>query len=271
MLVFRSGDTIEIHEACQYTWMGCCEQTNARNATFCKTPFCESCRKEEESATVHRDCLQLFVRECDAPDKHFRLWRASVAMRPWRGCELKVPRKKGLRDLDIALDRRDLAMVRTLIPELRHMVMEAVGGSARIWRYAAVVQRAKSLSVHKNTRQPVFDGTESLSRTGDSLMVDGAGDRRVVVVQLDRVLSWSRESGQLRLCKSRNLSYIRITMDEFGIAEIERLDSAPSTTNPAVSTHKVCIVEHPANLSLIEAVFEVSRPNGSIRMTYVLT
>ncbi|CEJ92523.1 hypothetical protein VHEMI08172 [[Torrubiella] hemipterigena] len=253
--LFRSGDTIEIHEACQYTWMGCCEQTNARHATFCKTPLCERCRKEEESATVHRDCVQLFVRECDAPDKYFRLWRASVAMRPWRGCVVKVPRKKGLRDLDIALDRQDLAMIRTLIPELRHMVMEAIGGSARVWRYTAVVERAKSLSVHKNTRQLVFDSTDSLSRTGDLLTANGTGDRRAVV-QLDRVLSWRRESGQLRLCKSRNLSIIRITMDAFGIAEIERLDSSQSTTNPGVSGHEVYIVEHPANLSLIEAVFD---------------
>lgn len=233
--------------------MGCCEQTNARHATFCKTPFCPRCRKEDESATVHTDCLQLFVRECSAPDKYFRLWRASVAMNPWRACSLNLPRKKTLDDLDVAAERRGLAMVKTLIPELRHMVMEAVGDQSCIWRYTTVVERARSLS-GLETAKVVSKTTEAILQDEQCL---AQGERRVVA--LDSVAAWSR-NGELRISDS-DASLIRITMDAFGIERIERLDAAETSTNPATTPYRMYIVEHPSNLSLIEAVFEVSRPN----------
>ncbi|KAG7038377.1 hypothetical protein JMJ78_0000913 [Colletotrichum scovillei] len=50
---------------------------------FCRHPHCEMCSAAAETATVHRDCFNLYSSRTELPDKLSRLLMYSLARYPW--------------------------------------------------------------------------------------------------------------------------------------------------------------------------------------------
>ncbi len=50
----------------------------------CQRSRCQDCAASAESAAIHRDCYQLFMRDCTSEEALERLWIATAWRMPWR-------------------------------------------------------------------------------------------------------------------------------------------------------------------------------------------
>lgn len=236
ILVCRHNNTIEAHDAHKHISGGECEQGSFRNVRFCKEPYCRHSLTELETATIHKDCFQLFLQECKAEDKYYRLWKASIAMLPWYHCSpLVIPNRRKLNDVDRVSRDFNLPLLKSLPLEIVDMIDDYID-SDLIWRYRIAVQQAAILSM------PLPLNKET--------------------VPLCDVLYWSRFSEEVVTCGilDPTSQLIQITIDSYGIQTIERIYYAqqkPIRYTP--TSHQLFIVEYASNLSPVYACFEVSQ------------
>lgn len=196
---------------------------------------------QEETATIHYDCFQLYSRYCDAPDKYYRLWLSSVSMHPWVHADnLFLAERR---------DTRHFMILGELPPPFKRLPVEVLEfvassvGPTALWRYKATIDRAASLQLDWKTE----------SRT----------------VRLRNIQRWRRDQ---ELVESESESaapgYVLITMDAGGIAEIESIhEDKWRDITEATPYRAFIIIDKPEQLEEIDAHFQVVNqlPNAALR------
>ncbi len=128
---------------------------NGRTWHHCMAAECVPCEVSPQSCVVHKDCLQVFIRNCTTHDALDRLWVARVWRRQlWVG--MHVPELNLLRTdkilgsevptlLDYA-ERRGLPQLKVLPLELVGIIHKLLQGHL-FWRYLAIVHMTRQFSI----------------------------------------------------------------------------------------------------------------------------
>ncbi|EGX91146.1 hypothetical protein CCM_05304 [Cordyceps militaris CM01] len=182
-----------------------CNQKPGTPWTFCQLPRCSKCVGELESVTVHRDCFQLFLQQT-REHKHItahHLWYAAHARYPWRGF---WPLPLTILDHDAASLALAHAATHWHMPwdmlpsELMLLICDNLRHTT-FWRYALAKEFIRKLIAGANVSMP-------------SMTV------------LSQIGSWQRGSAY-RPAMPGDGSYFRLTIDSYGLREIERLADVP--------------------------------------------
>ncbi|KAF7555483.1 hypothetical protein G7Z17_g2177 [Cylindrodendrum hubeiense] len=104
-----------------------CEQGDVHKI-FCRSIQCQYCGEVPESATVHLDCFNLFVKRCQADNKLERLMVAATWRYPWYESPplILTPADRGAcwELVDQTAKTHNLPQLRTLPPELHRMIWD---------------------------------------------------------------------------------------------------------------------------------------------------
>lgn len=165
---------------------------------------CRNC--EAEAATLHHDCLQLFMRHCTCSGSLARLWLAVTWRKPLASPDIKSSRLP--RDSVSLAAAFALAAEKCGVPQMASLpqeVQDIIQGMAQpsfLQRYVAVLDSANWLS------NCVFEPLNSLP--------------------LSRVSSWNLGSApELVSEETLPLPFVHYTIDYIGLKRIERLASRP--------------------------------------------
>lgn len=211
-----------------------CNQKPGTPWTFCQLPKCSKCAGELESVTVHRDCFQIFLQQT-AEHKHitaYNLWHAAHARYPWRGF---WPLPLALVDEDAATLAGTHAATKWHMPmdmlpnELLLLICENLQHSV-FWRHVLAKGFIRKLMAEANS---------SMSK----------------MTTLSQIESWMRGSTP-KLATSEAGSYFRLTIDCYGLREIERLADIPAKSRMRSETH-VYVVDSVERLGQISTSFKV--------------
>lgn len=95
---------------------------------FCRHPHCITCSTAADTATVHRDCFNLYSSRTELPDKLYRLLIFSTARYPWpRSTALLLPptadiTRASKRAITLAIAEFKMSGLTKLPPELTTMI-----------------------------------------------------------------------------------------------------------------------------------------------------
>ncbi|KAL7949177.1 hypothetical protein V8C42DRAFT_362542 [Trichoderma barbatum] len=205
---------------------------------FCRTKRC-SCDSPVEYTTVHLECYQIFLRACDfgkIPKEHAlqKLWIFTSWRLPWENA-LSMPASS----VDIPTDAKSLQIVGQVfgINFLHRLPHELI---LTIWRESKDAMFWRCLTIIR-----LLNEIETMTS-------------ELQVAPLDQVLSWHR-NGKLEFAPVSTMYPItRLTIDQEGIKEVERLPCRPDYTG---DTHHdyTFIVKEGTSLHGIEAQFQDGR------------
>lgn len=234
--LFSFNGKVEVNDAEFVTSHGYCQMGRCRSVFYCKVPTCRLCPASGETATLHTDCFNLFMKRSTGTtrDKLSRLWVASVATRPWRKCPpLHLPFKNSPKQICETLQIWDIPTIERLPVELQHLIFYYTASHIS-WRYAVVLEQVDNLS-----RMERESSTISL--------------------RLSDIRSWFRGSSPLVESEcDPEASLVRVTIDSSGIKEIIRVSTSEAeVTDAAVSYHELFILENCSKLISVTASFMV--------------
>lgn len=230
----RFNATCRVIESSTFPIAIYCNQRNGTPWTFCQFPKCAKCAVEQESVTVHRDCFQIFLQETSNHPNvtAYNLWHATHARYPWRGF-WPLPLTtldENAASVAMAHAAANWRLPLDLLPnELLLLICENLRDSV-FWRYILVKEFVRSL-------------------------IANAEDSLTTAVELSQVQSWRRGESP-KIGQSSKRSYIRLTMDSFGIYEIERLPHMPQKSALRSETHAY-VVDSARQLGRISMTFKV--------------
>ncbi|KAL7913608.1 hypothetical protein GGI35DRAFT_490171 [Trichoderma velutinum] len=205
---------------------------------FCRMKCC-SCDSSVEYTTVHLDCYQIFLRVCDFGKIQqeyalHKLW-ISVAWRlPWKnafsmpGSNVYIPTSP--KSLEISGQLFGITFLHRLPQELVLTIWRESKDSL-FWRCMSIIRMVTEFETNSSELQ---------------------------IKPLDQVFSW-RRNGKLE-CAPASAMYpvTRLTIDQEGIKEVERLRCRPQYTGEA-NGHSTFIVEEGSSLRGIEAQLKDGR------------
>ncbi|KAJ3485697.1 hypothetical protein NLG97_g6758 [Lecanicillium saksenae] len=211
----RANSSCRVIDASTFPMAIYCNQRHGTPWMFCQFPKCTKCAGELESVTVHRDCYQIFLQQT-AKHEHitaYNLWHAAHARYPWRGFwplpltvlgkdAAGLARAHATAEMGIPLD--------TLPNELVLQICENVRQSI-FWRY---------ILAQEFIRRLVAEADRGAAKT----------------TVLSRIDSWKRGS-EPQPATSESGSYLRLTIDSYGLREIERLSSFPTKSVDRSEAH----------------------------------
>ncbi|KAM3461432.1 hypothetical protein NHJ6243_004952 [Beauveria neobassiana] len=211
----RFNTTCRVIDASTFPIAIYCNQKPGTPWTFCQLPKCTKCAAELESVTVHRDCFQIFLQQT-ADHKHitaYNLWHAAHARYPWRGF---WPLPLTILDQDAANLAMTYAaatwrMSLNMLPnELLLLICENLGNSV-FWRHVLAKEFTRKLMIEAE------NATASMTT-------------------LLRVESWKRGTVP-KMATSDAGGFYRLTIDSFGLREIERLPDIPAKSSMRSETY----------------------------------
>ncbi|KAF5006175.1 hypothetical protein FDECE_7450 [Fusarium decemcellulare] len=213
--------------------------------SICRKPDCSRCTVSAEASTVHSDCFEFVARRCKLDDYNLDyLWVVTAWRAPWR----QAPHF-GLRDTEVVepdwpvLDCLDISRNLALLPPEILGTIRRYSATSILWRFNAA---------SKLTRQfPV-----ALS---DSLLS----------IPLYTIAAWKR-GGQPVTTEGHQLPIIRLTIDSWGIREVERLPSYPQFKTWRTDSLVFVILDQ-AYLKDVTALFKVKRPTHPSQVNKVET
>lgn len=156
---------------------------------FCRTFKCELCASAAESATIHVDCFNLFVKQCQAPNKLQRLWVASTWRDPWSKSPPSILNPAAYRwdCINGIAKRYNLPEFQRLPPELQLMIWN-YSRPRLLERYCSVSALADFLSKSQPdslTTLPL-DGLHQWTRGGDPTAANSAmGEGSTIHLTID--------------------------------------------------------------------------------------
>ncbi|KAK1985019.1 hypothetical protein LZ30DRAFT_650447 [Colletotrichum cereale] len=125
-----------------------------QNRLFCSFPPCSRCEKAGETATIHVDCFNLYMKRAFHTDRLHRLWSYSLAKYPWPGCPaLLLPsRLEAERVSSLTADIYNMERLASLPNEIATSIWNFVGQHCLL-RFSTVLEAAEYL-FHKASDQP---------------------------------------------------------------------------------------------------------------------
>ncbi|OAQ95893.1 hypothetical protein LLEC1_07954, partial [Akanthomyces lecanii] len=220
-------DVVKLYNAQTYTSHGYCKQGNQLDVKFCRNPSCNYCLVQPETATIHSDCFNLFSQRCKISDKYYRLWQASISIRPWpHSNHLCIPFQGEIGDL-LVLSELFHPLLKRLPLEVIDMVGSLIGPNF-IWRYRTVLKRIESL--------------ESTPAVKDCTL------------RLCDIKHWRRYQLPV-ICDTSPTAayYVQITIDSGGIKAIDRTTAPKEEHNIRPTQYQLFIVEKAAKLCGVNA------------------
>jgi hypothetical protein len=162
------------------------------------------CEPSPEAATLHPDCLQLFMRSCAPRDALDRLWLAATWHDVLPGIQcLRLPKSSASfsATFAIAAEKCNLPQVKMLPREIRDLVQE-LSKPHLLCRYVVVLEIAWRLS--SGPSEPLAS------------------------VPMNQISSWERGSSPKPVGEAAApSSIIRCVIDFLGLKKIERLTERP--------------------------------------------
>lgn len=234
MLGNRSNSTCQVIDASAFPIAIYCNQKPGTPWTFCQLPKCAKCTAELESVTVHQDCFQIFLQQTRA-HKHitaYNLWHAAHARYPWRGF-WPLPQT--------ILDEDAVSLAMTHAAANWHMPLD-------------MLPNELLLLVCENLRHGVF-WRHILAKEFIRKLVAEANNSTTTMTTLSQIESWTRGSAPTRANTGAG-SYFRLTIDSYGLREIERLAEFPAKS-PMRSEMYAYVVDSVERLGQISASFKV--------------
>lgn len=217
-----------------------------KEQAFCKNPYCLSCRKEDDSITVHADCFHLFVQRCvvntvaDGPARkkeiYRRLWLAGRKRYPWRRMvPLKLMSSATLESPPPEIISEICSFRDVFLPEVA-LLIQSHSKLHILWRYCSVLKLVRDLELAESLETATYP--------------------------LPKVLSWSRGEPPELVQDERLVGpFIQFTVDARGIKRIERISEVSISTgiempNPSF----VFAIETVERLLDAKIEFEVRKP-----------
>lgn len=183
---------------------------------------------------MHRDCFQIFLQHTRA-HKHitaYNLWHAAHARYPWRGF---------------------WPLPQTTLDE--DAVSLAMTHAAAHWRMPLdMLPNELLLLVCENLRCGVF-WRHVLAKEFTRKLIAEANYGATTMATLSQIGSWTRGSAPTRATPDAG-SYFRLTIDSYGLREIERLAKFPAKS-PLRSEMYAYVVDNMERLGQISASFKV--------------
>lgn len=180
----------------------------------CRRPDCGECDSDAETATVHSDCLQLFAREYKLEDVLDRLWVIAAWRSPWRGAHnLRLAEARLFMPDLSAAEALDLLKLRDLPPEILNWI-RIYSPTSLFWRYSSVLELARGLSKAAASESACKD---------------------ILSIPLPLIWTWKRGELPVSIAPSEvsapaispKAPIIRLTIDSYGLREVERLQEKP--------------------------------------------
>ena len=172
---------------------------------LCRAAICMDCNTSTEAATLHPDCLQLFMRSCASRDALDRLWLAATWQDTLPGIQhLRLPKNSASfsATFAMAVEKFNLPQVKMLPREILDPIQELCEPQL-FYRYIVVQEIARRLS------------------SGPSGPLE--------TVTMSQISSWKRGSSPKFVGEvNASSSIIRCVFDFLGLKVIERLTERPS-------------------------------------------
>lgn len=154
----REGSLGEVRSAGAFAEACFCDNSHGHSWVFCRHMRCRQCAAGPESATLHADCVSVFLATslaANAPNSLSRLWTAATWRSPWPGApslhlRSSVDVAAGLGHAAAALE---LPWLPRLPPEIAAIVHQESRPSL-VWRYSQVSQLASTLFGARNFTLP---------------------------------------------------------------------------------------------------------------------
>lgn len=199
---YHAGIIIPCHPAGSH---GASSRVAFTKWNLCRSAICADCNSSPEAATLHPDCLQLYMRSCAPRDAVDRLWLAATWHDTLPGIQrLRLPKNSALFSaaFAIAAEECNLPQVKRLPREIRDLVQELCEPHL-FCRYVVVQEIARRLS--SGLSEPL------------------------ATVTMGHISSWKRGSSPKSVGKvTTSSSTICCVFDFLGLKEIERLTERPS-------------------------------------------
>ncbi|KAK1252819.1 hypothetical protein MKX08_004006 [Trichoderma sp. CBMAI-0020] len=222
--ITRKGASLEITNAFMFSGYGHSNENSYRRAcgkeeVFCKNMYCVSCRKTDDSITVHADCFHLFTQRCAVKDAgsetarkkevYRRLWLAGRKRYAWRGMvPLKFMSSATLERCPPEMISEICGFGRVLLPEMA-LLIQSHSREHILWRFCSVLQLLRDLELAQTLETATYP--------------------------LPKVLSWSRGEAP-KLVEDQSLAgpLVALTIDARGLKSIQRISEPSRITGSEV-------------------------------------
>ncbi|RSL68076.1 hypothetical protein CEP53_002751 [Fusarium sp. AF-6] len=199
---------------------------------LCRRAGCGQCAIAPEFVTVHHECYRIFIAYCkeasglEKDEAVDRLWTLGSYRNPWPKAELirLTERQVDLSALQRVADIVGLSQLGRLPSELALLVRN-FSRHELFWRSVTVIGLSSNLPPPR-----------PFSR-----------------ILLNRVLSWKRGEPPIPNPSPQTPPFVRITMDNDGLCEIERLEKPPPYTGKIFKDLAFCVIRVATSQIYIEA------------------
>jgi hypothetical protein len=199
---------------------------------LCRKPSYSICAASPEAAVAHSDCFNFLTQSCDVSDYLDFLWIVAGWRAPWRQAPCFHLRDTVTKTGESVFEALNISSMRTLPAEILSMIRD-YSAASMIWRFQTVSGLIE--------RFPIATTDHLLS------------------LPLQTVSAWKR-GGQVMTAESADmLPVMRLTIDSWGIREIERLVESPEFRRRRTDGLAFVVLSH-QSLEGINAYFKVKLP-----------
>ncbi|KAJ3542142.1 hypothetical protein NM208_g4253 [Fusarium decemcellulare] len=169
--------------------------------SLCRKPGCSLCAVAPEASVAHFDCFEFMAQRCNIDESLDYLWIVSAWRTPWRQAPQFCLEEKVAKPDWSVFDRLGISNMRLLPPEIVGMIRQ-YSATSMLWRLTTASELSRQL--------PAGSSGHLLS------------------IPLCEVSAWKRGEQPVTADAAHVLSVVRLTIDSWGIREIERLPGNPS-------------------------------------------
>lgn len=199
---------------------------------LCRKPRCSICAASPEISVTHSDCYNLLTQSCDVSNHLDYLWILTAWRAPWRQAPYFHLRDAITKTGESVFEALNMSSMRKLPAEILNMIRD-YSASSMIWRFQTVSGLAE--------RFP--------TTTTDHLLS----------LPLQTVSAWKRGGQVMTAERADMLPVMRLTIDSWGIREIERLVESPEFGRRRTDGLVFVLLSH-QSLKGINAKFKVKPP-----------
>ena len=211
------------------------EMPSKSGVSLCRKPDCSHCAVSPEASVAHSDCFEFIAQCCKLDDYLDYLWVVTAWRTPWRQAphfRLKEPVIKP--DWSV-LDKLGISL-RSLPLEILQMIHKKYSTTSLVWRLNAASNLSRQL--------PTTLSADLLS------------------IPLHAVVAWKRGGQPItEQIVNQIAPVIRLTIDSWGIQEVERLPGNPECRGRRTDG-LVFIILDQKSLKGITACFKVKAHNS---------
>lgn len=199
---------------------------------LCRKPRCSICAASPEASVTHSDCYNFLTKSCDVSNHLDYLWILTAWRAPWPQAPYYHLRDRVTKTGESLFDALNMSSTRRLPAEILDMIRD-YSASSIIWRFQTVSGIVE--------RFPIASTDHLLS------------------LPLQKVSAWKRGSQVTTAERADMLPVMRLTIDSWGIREIERLVESPKFGRRRTDGLVFVVLSH-QSLEGINAYFKVKPP-----------